>query len=135
MKKNEGIVKERTEGDKIAKVPLEVMLGGEIYQVHPLVAKESRPWRKKLSDFILGLPKHIVDNPDIHNFDEAISAVMVTMPDQIIDLFFGYARDLPREKIESKATDEEIIEAFLEVLTIAFPLTSRLVSIVGAVVK
>jgi hypothetical protein len=73
------------------------------------------------------LPQYMgvdASNPD--KFSEALNAMMVALPDQVVDLFFEYAKDLPREEIEDAATDDEIAKAFGEVIKLAFPLAGSL---------
>jgi len=114
---------ERTEEQIVAQAGIDVTLGGKSYEIAPLVIRDSREWRKKVIGMIAPLPgfsKTSTDTPD--DFEQALTALLVTMPDQVIDLFFEYAKDLDREDIESKATDAEIAQAFKEVIAVAFPL-------------
>jgi len=117
----------RTEEDKVVQASITVILGGDKYDIPPLVIRDSRPWRKKVVELISSLPKYAevtTDTPD--DFAEALNAVMAGMPDTIIDLFFGYAKDLPREEIEGKATEAELAIAFNQVVEIAFPLAKSM---------
>ena len=97
----------RTEEDKIVRAPIKVILGGEEYEVAPLVIRDSRKWRQKAIGLIAPLPKTVkgvtMDDPD--DFEKALTQMLVTLPDQVLDLFFEYAKDLKREEIEGKATD------------------------------
>jgi len=114
---------ERTEEEKLARAPIVVILGGAEYQVAPLVIRDSREWRAKVIKLISPLPQMVstkIDTPD--EFGKVLTEMLVTMPDQVVDLFFEYAKDLDREEIEGKATDAEIAEAFEEVIKVAFPL-------------
>ena len=61
-----------------------------------------------------------IDTPD--EFGQVLTEMLVTMPDQVIELFFDYAKDLNKEEIESVATDAEMTTAFGEVIKVAFPL-------------
>jgi len=120
-------MEERTEEQKVFQEPIKVTLGGREYDVSPLVIKYSRPWRKKVISLISGLPKYAkanTDNPE--EFAAAINALMVESQDQIIDLFFEYARDLNRDEIEEIATEADIAVAFQVVMNLAFPLSETL---------
>ncbi len=118
---------ERTEEDKILQSGIKVILGGQEYGIRPLVIKESREWRKKVIGLIAPLPQYAkVDTDSPEEFEKALTTLLVAMPDQVIDLFFDYAKDLPREEIEGKATDAEMAKAFEEVIKIAFPLAESL---------
>ena len=114
---------ERTEDDKITQAGIKVILGGKEYEVRPLVIRDAREWRRKVIALIAPMPsltKISTDTPE--DFSDALTMMLVTMPDQVIDLFFEYARDLNREEIEGVATDDELAVAFQEVIAVAFPL-------------
>jgi len=125
---------ERTEEDKIVQAPLKVILGGREYEIRPLVIKDSREWRAKVVKLLAPLPQYTKatsDKPD--QFMEALNAIMVTMPDQVCDLFFDYARELDREAIEAIATDAEVAKGFEQVIEVAFPLSQSMVTALGTV--
>jgi hypothetical protein len=118
----------RTEEEKVVQAPIVIILGGQEYNVKPLVIRDSRIWRQKVADLLGNIPKHITpdsDKPD--EFKVALQSLMSTVPDAIIDLLFDYAVDLDREEIEGIATDAEIGIAFTKILEVAFPLTQSLV--------
>jgi len=117
----------RTEEDKLCQSGIKVILGGKEYEVRPLVIWESREWRAKVIKLIAPLPEYVkteIDKTD--DFEKVLSMMLVTMPDQVLDLFFDYAKDLNRDEIENAATDEELRIAFNEVVKIAFPLARAL---------
>ena len=117
----------RTEEEKLAKASLKVMLGGQEYEIKPLVIRDSRPWRKDVADTLASLPVDTkVTTKDIDLFGKVIKSSLFEMPNKVIDLFFGYAKDLDREEIEGIATDGEMAKAFLEVVEMAFPLAKSL---------
>jgi len=118
---------ERTEDQKASQDPITVVLGGEEYSVKLLVIKDSREWRKKAVELLASLPQYAnVTTDDADAFSVAMNALIVAMPDSITDLFFQYARDLDRDKIESVANDQEIATAFEQVVTVAFPLVGSM---------
>ena len=122
----------RTEDDIVTQASIEVILGGTRYKVAPLVIRDSREWRKGVVKLVSSLPTYAnatTDNPA--EFAEALNAIMVSMPDEVINLFFQYARDLDREKIEGIATEAEIAKAFEQVIEIAFPLAQSLPKVMG----
>jgi hypothetical protein len=123
----------RTEEQKIVQSPLKLTLGDQEYDVKPLVIRDSRKWREKLAKTLGMLPKYTgitTDTPD--KFKEALDAMLVSMPDQVVDLVFDYAKDLNRDEVESIATDAEIAAAFEQIVEVAFPLAR---SMVGAMTK
>ena len=114
---------ERSEDEKLTQAPITVILGRKEYGIAPLVIRDSREWRKKVITLIAPLPGlTTVKTRDMKKFEEALTTLVVTMPDQVIELFFEYAKDLDREDIEGKATDAELAQAFKEVVAVAFPL-------------
>ncbi len=113
----------RTEEQKIVQASIEVILGGKRYELAPLVIRDSRVWRKKVIELIAPLPGLVdLNTDDAEGFGNALTQLLVTMPDQVGDLFFEYAKDLDRDEIEDVATDAELRDAFNEVIKIAFPL-------------
>lgn len=120
---------ERTEEQKLTQAPIVVVLGGKEYEVKPLVIKESRLWRQKITELWASLPRHLkVTTEEVEKFEAALSALLVTMPDVVIDLFFDYAKDLDRKQIELVATESEIGKAFEQVVEVAFPLSQSLMA-------
>lgn len=118
----------RTEEQKVCRAPIIVTFGSNEYEIQPLVIRDSRVWRAEIVDILSDLPKFAkatTDKPD--EFGDALQALLIKMPDTVIDLFFKYAKDLKREEIEAIATDEEMAEAFEQVVKLAFPLARSLV--------
>lgn len=121
---------ERTEEEKLTQAPLEVVLGGEVYEIRPLVIARARPWREKYAQAVAGLSAQIAarsDNPE--EFKAGLDALLVSLPDTVIDLFFEYAVDLDRKKLETVATEAEVARAFAQIMKVAFPLAQSLVGI------
>lgn len=122
----------RTEEEKVTRSPIKVVLGGKEYEVAPLVIRDSREWRRKVIKLIAALPQLVnVTMEDSEGFEKALTEMMVVMPDQVIDLFFEYAKELDREEIEGIAIDSEIARAFEEVVQSAFPLAQSLPKAMG----
>ena len=122
----------RTEEQKIVQAPITVILGGKEYDIKPLVIRESREWRNKFIEFVAPLTRLAgvtTETPD--DFEAALKNMMVTMPDKVIGLFFDYAKELDRDKIEGEATDAELAKAFEEVIKVAFPLAESLPKAMG----
>ena len=117
----------RTEEQKLFQEGVTIVLGCKEYEVKPLKIRESRVWRGKFAELTGQLARHAkvtTDNPDA--FEGAVKALLVTMPDQVADLFFEYASNLDRKAIEEEATDAEVAQAFQKVVTLAFPLAGAL---------
>lgn len=124
--------KVRSEEQIVARADITVILGGNEYKIAPLVIRDSREWRKKVIELITPLPGLItVTMDDSAGFGEALRQMLVIMPDQVIGLFFEYAKDLNREEIEGIATDAEMAKAFEEVIQVAFPLAQSLPKALG----
>ena len=108
----------RTEEDKIVQAGIKVSLGGKEYAIAPLVIKYSGEWRKKalpLIGHLLQYSRLTKGKSNSQEMEQAFTELFTTKTDEILASFFEYARDLPRDEIESNATDGEIILAFMEV--------------------
>ena len=127
------MTKKRTEDDKLCRSPLVVVLGGIEREIRILSIREAREWRAKLAGYLTKLPKWTsvtTDQPD--DFENAMNAMMIEVPDMVSDLFFAYAKELDKKEIEDVATDQELAKAFQEVAVFALPLTGSLVQAMSA---
>jgi len=119
---------ERNEEEIVAQANIKVRFGGDEYEFPPLVIRESREWRKKVITLLAPLPGNVaklkMDNAE--EFDKSLRQMLVTDPDEVIKLFYEYAKDLDQEEIEGKGTDAEMAAAFQEVVKVAFPLAESL---------
>lgn len=121
---------ERTEEQKLTQSPIIIVLGEKEYEVKPLVIKDSRMWRAEVAKLLGSLSQYTgitTDTPD--KFMEAMQAMLVAMPDAVVNLVFSYAKSLDREAIECVATDAEMARAFNQIIEVAFPLAR---SVIGA---
>ena len=121
------MTEQRSEEQILYQDGIKVTLGGKDYVVRPLKLREEREWRQRLSTLLGTLPelaKVTTDNPAA--FRGAVDTMMVSMPDEVVDLFFSYAKDLDRITIEEEAIGAEIAEGFKKVMTLAFPLPQAL---------
>lgn len=124
---------ERTDDQKLFHDPIVVEFAGKKYEIKPLPMKYSRAWRQKVHALITEYPKATkTSEGKPEEFGKAIENLMVTMPDALVDLFFDYAKDLPRDEIEESGTDNEFLVAWGQVMEIGFPLLRGLVKTIGA---
>ena len=122
----------RSEEQIVTQAPIVVILGGKEYEIPPLVIRDSREWRKKVIALIAPLPQLVKTTmDDSEDFGNVLTQMMVAMPDQVLDLFFEYAKNLDREEIEGMATDAEISKAFDEVIKVSFPLAESPAKVMG----
>jgi hypothetical protein len=122
----------RTEDDKVLRSPITVTLGGAEHSVPLLVIKDAREWRKRFAKLVSKLPAYAgVTTDDAAGFDVAVNSMLVSMPDEMADLFFAYAKDLDRDAIEDVATEAELARAIEQVIEIAFPLVGSLTGALG----
>ncbi len=109
---------ERTEDDKVTQSGIKVKLGGKEFEIRPLVIKYSKEWRKKSLPLLANLFQYsrlTASESSTEELEKAFTDLFTTKTDEILDSFFEYARELPREEIEGIATDGEVILAFMEV--------------------
>lgn len=125
---------ERTEEQKVARAPIAIVLGGEPHDVAVLAICDSRVWRKEVVaalGLVRGFAAVTSDAPE--EFKDALEAMLLGMPDKVVDLFFQYAKDLTRPEIEGVATDSEIAKGFEQMIEVSFPLASSLVGAMGRI--
>ena len=121
----------RTEEQKVLQEPVTVTLGGQKYEIKPLVIREASPWRRKFVSLftdLSSLSSVTSDNPE--KFQDAMNEILLVKPDKITDLFFEYTK-LNRDEIESKATTVEMVNAFQEVFALEAPFFGSAVRAVG----
>lgn len=127
---------------------ISVQLAGQTYTIEQLPMRPSRQWREKLRgsrlmaifDSLDGAIAEIVrvaDNAADGGFGNVNVSELVgvagivpvvvqglsTSIDDIIDFLFDYSPELrkDRERIEEEAYDDELVEAFCQLLRMAFP--------------
>jgi len=125
----------RTEEQKVLQEPVTVTLGGQKYEIKPLVIREASPWRRKFVSLftdLSSLSSVTSDNPE--KFQDAMNEILLVKPDKITDLFFEYTK-LNRDEIESKATTVEMVNAFQEVFALEAPFFGSAVRAVGIMKK
>lgn len=129
-------MQQRSEEQKLAQDPVMVTFGGKEYPLRVLVIKESREWRQQVIDLIKQVPPLTsVSSDKPEEFNAALETLLISMPDQVCDLFFSYAKDLNREEIELVATDAEMALAWSKVTDLAFPLLQGLVKTMGKIAQ
>lgn len=113
----------RSEEDKVLMSPLVVILGGKEYEVDLLVIRDARAWRKQVAKVMTALMQYAtIDASDPKSVADAIGLMLSSLPDEMADLFFGYARKLDRQVVEDTATEFELADALKKVMDVGFPL-------------
>lgn len=107
-------------------------LGGKEYEVSQLPIKPAKAWRVKFKAFVGGITDVMasfsgVKLDSVEDLGKAIPAIMgvaLDKLDEVAELVLAYSPELEKDRahIEENATDEEMIEAFMEVARLAFPL-------------
>ncbi len=116
----------RTEEQKALMQPIEVKFGAKKYPIQPLTMIPARDWRVELAT---------VMGPISDNFQSTgavstgLSQALLQFPDKCAELVFSYAKDLPKEVIVKEATDEQLSEAFLQIMGVAYPYLASLVAV------
>lgn len=117
----------------------QVTLGGETYTIVPLPIKQSHAWRDRLAvpfnqltlalEGAADIEIKLSSADDIVALVRSLAGTLIGSIDTVLDLLFAYSPVLAedRERIENEAYDTEAIDAFIEVVKLAYPL-GRLVS-------
>lgn len=85
-----------------ARAPIVVTFAGKEYEI-PF--RDSREWRKKVIALMARIT--VTNTADLR--------IASALADQVMDLFFEYAKNLNREEIETVATGAEVAKALGEV--------------------
>lgn len=116
----------RTDSEKLGKLPIIVCLGGKEYNIHPKPLRQSRLWKEKAKDCIEDF-EHLfrVDYTNTQDAISALRAFLFDTLDELIDLVFEWEPDLPKDEILDTATEDEMLNAVFAVMELAFPLAQR----------
>lgn len=123
---------------------ISLTLGGETVDIPVKSMAETYQFRKELGKVVGGvlgefgeeiagllknrenLEKHLADLPLGATLGKALPIILADGPDALIKMLFLYAPEL--KKYEKAATEEELMDAALEVLRAAFPLLRRILT-------
>lgn|SRR5574341_1357093 len=124
----------RSEDDILVQAPVRVALGGRRWEIQPLTILEQRKWRESFFRLFEETAKEFLpkqkpqgwlarfrSRDESEEFLSALRMGFLRFPEKVADAFFSYAVALPREEIEAKATETELVIAFLKVWEVAFP--------------
>lgn len=110
---------------------VQVTLGGKEYNIRALKMRQSKEWRDKvkepfgsLVDALQAAPNiELTSMADLSTLVDVVKDLVLGSFDLVLDLLFQYSPELAadRERIETEGYDEEAVEAFVEVLKLAFP--------------
>lgn len=119
-----------------------VVLGEKEYTIQSLPMRQTAEWRRKLSgpfgEITATLRSagtiEISSGHELADLLHVVSETLLGSMDILIDLLFQYAGELrdDRERIETEAFDDEAMQAFVEVLKLAYPFGQILSLINGA---
>lgn len=113
---------------------VEVTLGGRKYTVVAPPIRQSKAWREKLAipfaSLTIALETAATAELDVRHLAsisdlvKRFSGVLIGSIDTMLDLLFEYSPALAsdREWIEENAYDDEALEAFTAILSLAYPL-------------
>jgi hypothetical protein len=108
-----------------------VTLAGQQYTVQELPSRRNAEWRAKLDETLAGVSDALGKSMKLSGLQDVVDAVRALLLGGIgtvMDLLCEYAPevDADRERIEAEVYDSEIVTAFTEVCTLAFPFGSLL---------
>ncbi len=113
---------DRSEDDILLQRPIEVTLADKPYTIKLLPIRAQTEWRRKAVPLLSGfLSMSEVTSEKPEEFEKTLASILIDTPEQMLDLFFDYARDLDREEIENTATEAEVAVAFKKIMAVALP--------------
>jgi hypothetical protein len=108
-----------------------ITLAGRQYIVRELPLRKNAAWRADLQNTVMGAadlfaaaPDTDVSNPQaVAALIRGVGNLVLGSTDVVVDLLFAYSPELAadREHIEGNAFESEVVEAFTEVVKLAFP--------------
>jgi len=120
----------RTEMEKLIQQPVEIILGGGKYTISPLPIKHSIPWVKKLLKlYTASISLNELEIKEPADVGKVILQALAESPEQLVELFWEYAKNLDRVKLEEIASSSEIMAAFQEVLEFEKPFLSGMTAL------
>lgn len=111
----------RTEEQKLTMAPIEMKFGGEVYKVPPLKMGDAITWRAKLAEAL---------TPIMDNFQQATGKVsdgmaqaVTQFPEVMTKLILDYdlSKVINRERMMSEGTEEQLVAAWSDLMTVAYP--------------
>jgi len=107
-----------------------VKLGGKEYIVYELKARQNQTWRAQLktrfetlADVIGNAPATELNTTGVSGLIRNITNLVMDSIGDVREAILAYSPELSADRlfIEENAYDSEIMDAFMEVLTLAFP--------------
>jgi len=126
---------ERSNVAKMNRDPVIVSLGGTDYEIHPKNLLQARAWKEKALPIINKMEAVMqvmtqasseTETVDIAEVFGQFKSFLFADMDAVIDLVFDWEEALPKDEILSSADEMEMLEAFKEVLALAFPFLKTL---------
>lgn len=115
-------------------------LGDRTYEVPVAPLTQAKAWRAKLREPLDRIMKTVEQAStveirtvgDLLRMGEQIIPALLDAPDLLLDLLRAYAPVLRAEQayLDENAVDEQVVDAFVSVLKVAFPL-GRLAGLIG----
>lgn len=117
----------RTDTQKLNREPVIVVLGGKQYAIHPQPYGHSRAWKAKARATVESFETLFHVNYEDHAAAmSALKTFIFDTFDEMVDLVFEWDTTLPKDEILDIATEDELLDAVLAVMVLAFPLAQRL---------
>jgi uncharacterized membrane protein len=119
-------MKERSEANKLSGTPIVDNLGGEDYNIFTKTIAKSRIWKEKSKPIIAKIQVVMQTNGNNMESAQALIGFLYDTWDEVMDLVFEWEETLPKEKILETATEEELFQAVIGVINLAFPLVKQM---------
>lgn len=117
---------ERTEEQIFRKQPIMVTLGDTEYGLKPLTRPEACKWRDKLAHTMSEIIGAMSAEESQNSIGPAMTAALIAFPDKVAELLFAWQTDLPKDKVNHEATEEQISFAFSRIMVMAYPFLAPL---------
>lgn len=116
----------RTEAQIISQAPIKLTFGEKVFDVKPLRMGKNLEWKEKLTNEFGDIIKTFEEPAGVNNLLSGLTLALMRMPEKLAKLVFEYAPYLPKNEIMELATDEQLSQAFSEIMQVAYPFLAQL---------
>ena len=109
---------------------IDIKLGNKSYLLRELPIRQNRIWRERFNPFMAEASAAIEamsgkdDVEAVKSITTGLIDVLSTRIDEVVELVFLYSEKLEaeRELIETTATEREMLDAFIKIIGVAYPI-------------
>lgn len=110
----------RSEQDIVTMAPVIATFGTEKYEIKPLTVFAQGQWRDKMVDIMTPIMESFTAEASATSFAKAYGTALREAPEMFVGLVAEYGL-LDKDTVAKAATPEQVAQAFLGIMEVAFP--------------